>query len=409
MKILSLMTRYNGLPAVLLGFFTAVLATGLFSYGFLPGISGFPSDPGLKWSAWSLGSGFAVALITFFLWRPQQLVFLDGICVNQHDHQQKAASIFSLAGILKRSDQMLVLWDSTWSDRLWCVFELSAFLKSKQASERVLVISPTFLGPCSIILFISVFIMMLPVIIVPMLGLYSASGQSVFLIPTCSAVLFIFVTGYFVVVALRRYFRSVETLKEKLRNINFDNTRCACCDQGHLCEGAPMLCDRRIVKKCVSIWFGSPEAFEDYVRSEVFQALVQELQENVFTRTWNLSVSIPILWAFLDFGASWALGEREEAAIGAWIEGIVLWFWCAPIFIDYCTFFARKYCKCGTSKFREVLQNLKVLLIGSVFFAVILTSYILLTAGGLRATGVFAGVWSTLGLCHVLYDAFKAW
>ena len=57
---------------------------------------------------------------------------------------------------------MLVLWDPTWSDRLWCVFELAAFLRSKVASEQVLLIRPTVLGPCSIALFIAAFVVMLP-------------------------------------------------------------------------------------------------------------------------------------------------------------------------------------------------------------------------------------------------------
>lgn len=31
--------------------------------------------------------------------------------------------------------------------------------------------------------------------------------------------------------------------------------RCACCDLDHTMDGANLLCDREIVKECVSIWF----------------------------------------------------------------------------------------------------------------------------------------------------------
>ena len=167
MKILSLLVRYNGLPAVLVGSFTALVMTICFSCGLLPGFPRFDGVYAKGWSTWSLGSGFATAVITFFLWWPQQLVFFDRICISEHDNDLKTVSILSLAGILRKSDYMLVLWDPTWSERLWCVFELAAFLKSKAASEQVLLIRPTFFGPCSIVFFIGVFVVMLPVTTVP--------------------------------------------------------------------------------------------------------------------------------------------------------------------------------------------------------------------------------------------------
>ena len=77
----------------------------LFSCGFLPGIVRFWNFPNMQWSTWCLASGFFAALLTFFLWRPQQPVFLDKICINEQENEQKCENIFSLAGILKRSDE----------------------------------------------------------------------------------------------------------------------------------------------------------------------------------------------------------------------------------------------------------------------------------------------------------------
>ena len=205
MKILLLMIRYNGLPSVLVGFSTALVMAALFSCGLLPGINRGDVSNTHHWSTWSLGSGFTATLITFFLWRPQQLVFLDRICISK-DRRKKTASILSLAGILQRSDEMLVLWDATWGDRLWCVFELAAFLKSKDANEQVLLIRPTFLGPCSIVLFVGVFIGVLPLTITPILA--SAPFLHVF-----GSLLFLAIAGYFIAAAFRAYFRSVETFE----------------------------------------------------------------------------------------------------------------------------------------------------------------------------------------------------
>ncbi|CAK9106543.1 unnamed protein product [Durusdinium trenchii] len=196
---------------------------------------------------WSLPSSFVTAVLAFVLWRPRQQVFLDRICISKNNDDLKAASIFSLAGILNKSDEMLVLWDPTWSDRLWCVFELAAFLKSKVASEQVLLIRPTVLGPCSISLFIAMFVVMLPVTTVP------AVGERLVTAPLSGAFLFLFIVAYFISASFRQYFRSIEALKEKLRNISFDNTRCSCCDLGHVDGGRSLMCDRRIVIKCVDL------------------------------------------------------------------------------------------------------------------------------------------------------------
>ena len=59
----------------------------------------------------------------------------------------KCAGMLSLAGILKRSETLLVLWDASYAQRLWCLLEFAAFLKSKRISREVLVIKPTFIAP----------------------------------------------------------------------------------------------------------------------------------------------------------------------------------------------------------------------------------------------------------------------
>ena len=41
----------------------------------------------------------------------------DRICINQKDPDLKKKSIWSLPGLLKKSDKMLALWDDTWGER----------------------------------------------------------------------------------------------------------------------------------------------------------------------------------------------------------------------------------------------------------------------------------------------------
>ena len=110
-KILTLLTFYNGPAAMFFAFVIATLMMILFASGYLPFLDrGFWT---YKFSVWCLPSGFAVATMVMLLWRSQTKVFLDRICISQQDQNLKAQAILSLAGLLKNSDVMLILWDPT--------------------------------------------------------------------------------------------------------------------------------------------------------------------------------------------------------------------------------------------------------------------------------------------------------
>ena len=221
-KILTLLTLYNGPAALFCGFLTAILMAILFSFGILPGID--RGWPGLPFSPWCLPSGFVVSIVVMIFWRSPTRVFLDRICISQNDNDLKAQAIFSLAGLLKNSEVMLILWDPTWTEarisfdmsteileelyffcwtqkdmirhwfcdignsipkeRLWCLFELAAFLKSKKmtSGKQTLIVRPLFLGPISIAIFCIAFVLGLPL---TTLSLYH-STTGIFVLVTAS-------------------------------------------------------------------------------------------------------------------------------------------------------------------------------------------------------------------------------
>ena len=156
-KVLTLLTLYNALPSILLGTVAAFAMMVLFALEILPGFSRLSCCPTWPWSTWSLLTGLVVSIPSFILWKPKEDVFFDRICISE-DSNLKAEAIFSLAGMLNKSKHMLVLWDLSWSDRLWCLFELAAFLKCKKAEDgqQKLMIRPTFVGPVSIASFLTV-------------------------------------------------------------------------------------------------------------------------------------------------------------------------------------------------------------------------------------------------------------
>ena len=173
-KILTLLTLYNGPAALFCGFLTAILMAILFCFGILPSID--RGYFGIPFSPWCLPSGFVVSIVVMISWRSPTKVFLDRICISQNDNDLKTQAIFSLACLLKNfrghADFMgsyldwnldlfryvgLKFWRSCvfcWTqkdmfrhlfcdignskpkERLWCLFELAAFLKSKKMDIR---------------------------------------------------------------------------------------------------------------------------------------------------------------------------------------------------------------------------------------------------------------------------------
>ncbi|CAK9008298.1 unnamed protein product [Durusdinium trenchii] len=171
------------------------------------------------------------------------------------------------------------------------------------------------------------------------------------------------------------------------------------------------MCDRQIVKECVCIWFGSEEAFEELIRSEVLDALSAGLQNGVFTRSWSLCVCSPLLWAFWDLSASFAAHGLLEDAFEFGIAGLVLWFLCAPMYIDYGTWIIRRYCHLASTTFWECLKNFEVLLLALLGFSFIAGTFVLcrlIWSEQRYRVVLFGGAWCLLALCHFVYRRFSS-
>ena len=344
-KVLTLLVLYNGLASILLGTFAALVMMLLFALGFLPGL---PDVGGMLRSVWSSATGFLVSVVTFVVWKPQQQVFFDRICISQSS-DMKPFAIFSLAGMLKRSDEMLVLWDPTWGDRMWCLFELAAFLKCKQLDrkdgekERVMMVRPTFIGPCSIALFLTVCAAVLGMFLIPRPELVKNKRDHL-LVGSAGFLASGAIVGFTAIMAFREYFHTVELLEQKLRNIRFNQMKSTCCQHRHVdATGNPLLCDREVIRQCVSQWFGSTSAFEESVRSEVLYLVSIELQ-HVFTIPWVLQICSPILWGFMDLVAASLRGGTPLSSLRWCIDGLAIWVLCAPMMLQLLVFLTHRYC-----------------------------------------------------------------
>ena len=103
------------------------------------------------------------------------------------------------------------------------------------------------------------------------------------------------VCGAVAVGAFRAHFRALDAMSSQLRNFELQKTSCWCCSVNHVHPTTSELlpCDRSILTKCLTAWFGSEQAFNDAVRSSVATALEQQLGYDAFPYTWLLWSSTP--------------------------------------------------------------------------------------------------------------------
>ena len=99
----------------------------------------------------------------------------------------------------------------------------------------------------------------------------------------------------------RKYCCDLESLQRELQEFSLENTTCRCCQVNHVAaDGMQMVCDRSILLKCISAWFGSTDKFEQQVRSQVLDHLLQQLSSEIFSYRQCITTMLPISWGFVD-------------------------------------------------------------------------------------------------------------
>ena len=320
-KVATLFFLHKAKAAVTVGTVAAVLACIAF------GIGELPDDKTHSW--WCLSLGCLGYLLTMMFWRPQQLVFVDRVCISQADPQLQAEGTFSLGAIVKRADTMLVLWDPSWTRRLWCVYELAAFIRSRSPGAKpCIIIRPTMLG----------FVMCAFWLASALggfafhftnhtIGLDYSSGRND-VIMQFIAIAFCGLIFWYIAHLAREYCREVTIMCQHIGQFRVATAESFCCSVKHRRPGGdePMMCDREVMQKCINIWFGGTEAFEQHVQSDLCDLLVDQLSNHMVSY-WRLAEAAPVfLWFHLDVVAR-HLRLRyftDSAEDGALLTGILI-------------------------------------------------------------------------------------
>eukprot|EP00438_Fugacium_kawagutii_P016029 Skav233596 [mRNA] locus=scaffold2520:683924:684988:- [translate_table: standard] len=125
--------------ACLLAVFLLILQTG--------SITGVAQLPQTLLYASLLCWPMAVFLVAYLVGHRccEKSFWIDRICVDQVNDLVKAKTLQAIPAFVAQSSQMLVLWDDTYFERLWCNYELSVHAKTAE-SPRSLQLVPIWIS-----------------------------------------------------------------------------------------------------------------------------------------------------------------------------------------------------------------------------------------------------------------------
>eukprot|EP00930_Biecheleria_cincta_P013656 TRINITY_DN12069_c0_g2_i1.p1 TRINITY_DN12069_c0_g2~~TRINITY_DN12069_c0_g2_i1.p1 ORF type:complete len:676 (-),score=88.84 TRINITY_DN12069_c0_g2_i1:293-2320(-) len=183
-------------------------------------------------------------------------VFMDAVCINQSDEVQKLAGIMSLEGILKASKSFHMILTPAYLSRLWCVFEIAAFLRLHPHGEVVLR-APMFDSILALLAMLSWFGSLTYLLL---LHAFNSEVLAVFAVVVLVCVVFH---------SLRCSMCQNQALHDQLSSFNALKGECE--------EAA----DRILIVKSIRTWFGSTAAFNTFVQHKVGPQMEQLIEKNV--------------------------------------------------------------------------------------------------------------------------------
>jgi len=319
-KILTLMLEYHWLPGTAVIMIVGCLCPVLAYFDFLPQLLQDIDQMIAYRGMLSMVFGTMASVLTLGCWQSRSKIFLDKICICQHDETKRVAAIYGLNNFLKRSNRMLIIWDASYSTRLWCIFEMAAFVQTKRRDAvnhiriRPIAAAELFFW-CHLFIFFH----------------WSTDNMG-----GSDVLNFILCTGMLIPATrlLRLIQKDMVTLEQTLSSFSMDDAKCFCCTHGHVHPATQEIlkCDRIMIEHCISALFGSKHNFEVFVRSGLAKALQKRMRNAGIPYRWALYASSPTVLAFLDKARVDFPVHGAPKAFSNIVHGVALWIGIFPLF-----------------------------------------------------------------------------
>lgn len=300
-----------------------------------------PATEQYRLFALPIGAVVFVSVLTNWHWvaklshRLGPLIFFDKVCIHQTEPELKEAGIKSIGGILQNSRELLLAWDSSYFQRLWCTYELSAFLHKQHQKDNDeqkpreganITVIPVQLGGVIFAVLIGntviCFMAWMQAVLNPYMP-YSVrldpygsieNHPGGFIVWELIRLLPLMVTARWV----RKYLRHLAKMDAQITMFSVESAKCFCCTVNHINpeNGQRMSCDRILVEDGIANLFNSRgrrhtpkqqalEDFENDVRFNVRKAMKTSLgKRSHIPYKFACLLGIPFVLSELDFRSS---------------------------------------------------------------------------------------------------------
>ena len=271
--------------------------------------------------------------------------------IHQTDAELKDNGILSLGAFLKYSEQFLLVWDSTYAGRLYCLLELAAFLTSHERPQDKVTVRLTAMAPCILGLGLAMWASMLHWVLV--------EEHTAF--ETVALVLSRWLSVYIAASYLREHYRTTEVMLKQLADFTVQGAQCHCCNDEASCIAK--VCDRAVITRCIRIWYLSVEAFEVTVRTHVRSMLYRQLGGLLFPYRWQVLGALPLFWGFADLIAARGRAGNWKAAAIFFLASLTWCFLLLPTVFQVALVLAKYFRAEESGVWRDRLKSTVVALV----------------------------------------------
>lgn len=246
LKYLALLYHVNIRSAVVSGFiaWVASFVALLTAYDWNMTMFG-----GEAWSFYLVVIFVVIPVTVFFLvfffghvvLRPSDDYWLDKMCIHQYDTDMKIAGASAIPEIVANTDTLLILWDESYFERLWCCLEVAVVCAAGGGNATRFVMQPLWFAPWVLLTILtdclSICIFSKTVSVIPMVGEFwdgvfgDARDMIGFMAPTTGIALAIGVA--YMPCALPNFFsfrtklENHEHMLKQLTGFRFDQCKCS--------------------------------------------------------------------------------------------------------------------------------------------------------------------------------------
>eukprot|EP00929_Paragymnodinium_shiwhaense_P119635 TRINITY_DN91533_c0_g1_i1.p1 TRINITY_DN91533_c0_g1~~TRINITY_DN91533_c0_g1_i1.p1 ORF type:complete len:675 (+),score=74.18 TRINITY_DN91533_c0_g1_i1:83-2107(+) len=182
-------------------------------------------------------------------------VFLDKLCICQTDEEKKSAGILGLAGFLKASRRLVVLWSPRYFSRLWCTYEVVTWihLQGLDAGNVLFLPSAACIIQGQVIIAVSTYKVLKVMFLEEVLGFndWASTDTAGFVI---TMVMFLLILPVFYTIT--SLVAELKLVEDQVKDFRIRDSKCFCCTHDHIHpnSGLRLACDRKLVYTTLQKW-----------------------------------------------------------------------------------------------------------------------------------------------------------